>query len=120
MTALEFIPCRHCGTQTITGDCGKHRSGKRSRQKGARVERSIADLLGARKVSRSGYTGPDLELPDGRTVEVKARADGFRQLYRWLQDSNMLVVKADRREPLVVLPLTEYLDILDETRRHRP
>jgi hypothetical protein len=38
-------------------------------------------------------------------VEVKARADGFRELYKWLDGRDLLIVKADRREPLVVVPL---------------
>ena len=33
-------------------------------------------------------------------VEVKARADGFRELYSWLDGRDVLIVKADRREPL--------------------
>ena len=33
-------------------------------------------------------------------LEVKARADGFRNLYDWLQDRDVLIVKADRQEPL--------------------
>ena len=38
-------------------------------------------------------------------VEDKARADGFREIYRWLDGRDILIVKADRREPLVILPL---------------
>jgi hypothetical protein len=40
-----------------------------------------------------------------RCVEVKCRADGFKELYRWLVDRDILIVRADRSEPLVVLPL---------------
>ena len=40
-----------------------------------------------------------------RAVEVKARAKGFRQLYDWVSDRDILIVRADRSEPLVVLPL---------------
>jgi hypothetical protein len=40
-----------------------------------------------------------------RTVEVKVRGNGFRQLYEWLGRRHLLIVRADRREPLVVLPL---------------
>jgi hypothetical protein len=38
-------------------------------------------------------------------VEVKCRGDGFRRLYDWLDGADFLIVKADRLEPLVVLPL---------------
>ena len=33
-------------------------------------------------------------------VEVKARADGFRELYCWLKERDTLIVKADRRSRL--------------------
>ena len=39
-------------------------------------------------------------------LEVKARADGFRELYGWLVDRDVLIVKADRQEPLVVVRLS--------------
>jgi hypothetical protein len=87
----------------------------RSRRKGARVELEIAKLIGARKVSRAYQAGHDLELEvgDDRTlhIEVKCRADGFRELYGWLDGRDALIVKADRRVPLVVvrLPLAAEL-----------
>ena len=39
--------------------------------------------------------------------EVKARARGFTQIYDWIGSHQFLVVKADHKEPLVVLPLKE-------------
>lgn len=94
-------------------------SGRRSRQKGNRVERGIvralvANGLAAVRVPLSGAVGGrfsgDVILPIlGRDlcVEVKARADGFRELYSWLENRDVLIVKADRREPLVILRLSE-------------
>jgi hypothetical protein len=82
-------------------------SGLHSRRKGARVELAIAKLIGARKVSRAYQAGHDLEvaLGEGRMlrIECKARADGFRELYSWLNERDVLIVKADRQEPLVVV-----------------
>jgi hypothetical protein len=84
-------------------------SGLRSRRKGARVELSIAKLIGARKVSRAYQAGHDLELALGEErmlrIECKARADGFRQLYDWLNERDILIVKSHRQEPLAVLRL---------------
>ena len=40
-----------------------------------------------------------------RRVEVKCRADGFRELYKWLDGADVLVLRADRSEPMVVVPL---------------
>ena len=44
-------------------------------------------------------------------VEVKARADGFRELYSWLNERDVLIVKADRQEPLVVVRLSLAAEI---------
>jgi Holliday junction resolvase len=91
--------------------------GRSSRDKGNRLERAVVRLLqdaglGAERVPLSGSAGGshlgDLTVPVigvDRTVECKARANGFAQLYAWLQDRDVLIVKADRRDALVVLPL---------------
>jgi hypothetical protein len=93
------------------------RGGRASRQKGNRAERAIVRFLqdrgfAAERVPLSGSAGGsylgDLTVPVigvDRVVEVKCRADGFRELYRWLIDRDILIVRADRSEPLVVLPL---------------
>ena len=93
-------------------------SGRRSRSKGARTERGIVNALRASgiaavRVPLSGAAGGrfagDIVLPLlGRDlcVEVKARADGFRELYCWLNERDVLIVKADRHEPLVVVRLS--------------
>jgi hypothetical protein len=44
-------------------------------------------------------------------IECKARADGFRELYSWLRERDVLIVKADRQEPLVVLELALAVEI---------
>ena len=76
---------------------------RRSRSKGARTERSIVNALkvngiAAVRVPLSGAVGGrfagDIILPlMGRDlcVEVKARADGFRELYSWLNQRDMLI-----------------------------
>ena len=91
--------------------------GRASRDKGNRAERAIVKFLqahgfAAERVPLSGSAGGsylgDLTvklLNVSRVVEVKCRADGFRELYKWLQDRDILIVRADRSEPLVVLPL---------------
>jgi hypothetical protein len=35
---------------------------------------------------------------------VKCRGNGFRELYKWLDGADFLIVRADRRELLVVIP----------------
>lgn len=98
-------------------------SGKRSRDKGARGERHLVNYLqghafAAERVPLSGASGGsfkgDVSVPIGgadRRLEVKVRADGFRELYGWLDDNFALVLKADRRETLVVLRLRDGVEI---------
>ena len=100
------------------GDCGGgNMSGRRSRDKGARTERAIVRLLqglGAVKISGMYKPGADISMPLlglERAVEVKCRAAGFRKLYDWLIDRDVLIVKADRQEPLVVLRMSLAAEI---------
>jgi hypothetical protein len=94
-------------------------SGRRSRDKGARTERAIVRLLqglgvAATKISRAWCPGADLRVPIlgiDRAVEVKCRANGFSQLYKWLDRRDVLIVKADRQEPLVVLRMSFAAEI---------
>ena len=93
------------------------KGGRASRDKGNRAERAIVKFLqergfAAERVPLSGSAGGsylgDLTVPVlniDRVVEVKCRADGFRELYKWLEARDLLIVRADRKEPLVVLPL---------------
>lgn len=90
--------------------------GKRSRDKGARAEREFAKLISGERVPLSGaaggsYTGDVVGL--GLKWEVKRRADGFRELYKWLDGKDALAVRADRREWLVVMPLERFMELLE-------
>ena len=94
----------------------KQRGGRRSREKGNRAERAIVAFLqdsgfAAERVPLSGSAGGkyagDVTIPLlGRDMcaEVKVRAHGFSH-YSWLDGREILIVKQDRREPLVILPL---------------
>jgi Holliday junction resolvase len=104
--------------------------GRASRDKGNRRERAIVKFLqdrgfAAERVPLSGSAGGsylgDLTVPVlnvDRVVEVKARANGFRQLYAWLVDRDILIVQADRSEPLVVLPLRLAAEIAAKAAAH--
>ena len=94
------------------------RGGRASRDKGSRGERAVVRFLqergfAAERVPLSGSArgrfGGDVSIPllgTDRRAEVKCRGDGFRELYRWLGEGrDFLIVRADRREPLVVIPL---------------
>jgi hypothetical protein len=105
--------------------------GKKSRDKGNRMERAIVNALqdrgfAAERVPLSGSMrgrfGGDVSVPllgADRRIEAKCRADGFRELYGWLgPDVDYLVVKADRKEPLVVLRLSHAIEIAKIAEQH--
>jgi hypothetical protein len=54
-----------------------------------------------------------------RRVEVKVRGNGFRELYAWLGDRDFLIVRADRLEPLVVIPLKLATEIAVAAEKQR-
>ena len=48
-------------------------------------------------------------------VEVKCRTAGFRQLYDWPHQRDVLIVKSNRQEPLVVVRLSLAAEIAKRT-----
>jgi Holliday junction resolvase len=105
--------------------------GKSPRQKGDRAERHLVALLqaagfAAERIPLSGAAGGrfsgDVPMPllgVDRRLEVKVRGDGFRKLYRWLEDADLLVVKGDRRELLVVIPFRLAVEIAKAAERRK-
>jgi hypothetical protein len=105
--------------------------GRASRQKGNRTERAIVRLLqergfAAERVPLSGAArgrfGGDVSVPllgIDRRVEVKARGNGFKELYRWLNGADLLVLRADRLPPLVVVPLKLAAEIAAVAERQK-
>lgn len=94
---------------------------KSQRDKGARVEREIVQRhldmgVKAERVPMSGasaYTHDgDVDIyPFGEDAgalvcEVKARANGggFTTLEKWLGESDVMFLRRDRQDPMVVLP----------------
>jgi hypothetical protein len=100
---------------------------KRSRDKGSRNELALVHRLqdagfAAEKISRMYKRGPDLSVPllgIDRSIEIKIRSNGFRELYSWLTGADLLIVRADRREPLVVLPIRLEIEIAEAAERGR-
>ena len=89
---VGHIPTRLCAEKTIV---------KFLQERGFATER--VPLSGAAGEYVGDLTIPILDVD--RVVEVKCRAGGFRELYRWLIDRDILIVRADRSEPMVVLPV---------------
>jgi len=97
--------------------------GRRPRRKGNLAERALVKFFQAKgfaseRIPLSGSAGGrysgDLTVPvigRGLVVEVKVRKTGFSQLYRWLSNRDLLILKADRRPPIVALPLALAAEI---------
>lgn len=47
-------------------------------------------------------------------IQNKHLADGFKMLYGWLVNHDVLIVKADRKPPLVVIPEPLFLSLIGE------
>jgi hypothetical protein len=100
------------------------RGGRACRDKGNRTERAIVRLLQDRglageRVPLSGAArgrfGGDISVPAlGRDLrgEAKARGNGFNRLYDWLEGRDFLVLRADRKPLLVVVPLELAAEIV--------
>jgi hypothetical protein len=93
--------------------------GKASRDKGARREREFSKLIDGVKMPLSGALGGEFSNDVkglGLQFEVKARKDGFKTLYTWLEDErekpDALALKADRKDWLVVMKLSQFLELM--------
>lgn len=97
--------------------------GKFSKMKGTRVERLVVNKLkeggvNATRVPLSGAmaSNPDdiiLDwLGDKAQGEVKARADGFKEVYKWIAPVRVLFLKANRKEVLAVLRISDFIELL--------
>ena len=107
---------------------------KAQRDKGAQAEREIVDRHKAINVPAERYplsgasrfrgSGHDIDLyPFGRdaaplVAEVKARKNGsgFTQLEKWLSEYDVLFLRRDRADPLVV-PWSTWATLLEKARR---
>jgi Holliday junction resolvase len=98
--------------------------GRSPKRKGVRNERELVNQLAELglpcfRVPLSGAAGGhwsgDIHielLGHIRRAEVKCRGAGFRSLYSWLSKADLLIVKADRRDPLAVLPLLLMVELM--------
>ncbi len=80
--------------------------------------RSRAAGVNAYRVPLSGSaTGfksdVELRLPGGTLkLESKVRNNAFSRIYDWLTGVDGLVLKADHRDPLLVIPLSRFASLL--------
>lgn len=90
--------------------------GKKSKDKGYRLEHELVERLkelgfNAERVPLSGRSGGSFSgdlIVEGKIAEVKGRRDGFKSLYKWLEDRDILFIRADRKEWLVIQRLKDW------------
>ena len=95
--------------------------GKSQRNKGYRGEYNLVNYLKkhgveAIRVPLSGastFKG-DIVIQNKYRGEVKLRKDGFKMIYKWLADNDMLFIKADRKQYLAVIPLDLLIELLNK------
>lgn len=95
-------------------------SGKKSRRKGKGGEYEIVHLLqehgiNAKRVPLSGATDfqkGDVIINNTITAEVKRRRNGFKQLYSWLEDRNLVFMRADRKDWIVAMDIEFFLQLM--------
>lgn len=98
--------------------------GKKSKIKGYRVEHNLekrlndSGILSKRiPLSGSSWIKGDIILKiDEKELlgEVKARKEGFKEIYRWIDGKDILFLKADYRDYLVVMELEKFLKFIGD------
>jgi Holliday junction resolvase len=125
--------CRSAATTQIAAR--KQQGGARHRRKGDRCEREIVALhlalgIHSERVPHSGAMryrghGADVDVYAlGReecplVSECKSRkaGGGFVQLERWLGENDLLFLRRDHADPLIVLPWRVWARLLERVRR---
>lgn len=98
-------------------------AGKRSRDKGNRIEREIVNLhkdLGfqAERVPLSGAAGGSYKgdmVVENLRAEVKARAngEGFKTIEGWLGENQLLFLRKNNAKPMIVMPWETYIMLME-------
>jgi Holliday junction resolvase len=97
--------------------------GKKSKRKGYRIEHEIEGILtregvNAKRIPLSGssWLKGDIFielLNKGYVGEVKARKEGFKEIYKWLDGKDFLFLRADRKDFLIVMNIKTFLELIN-------
>ena len=97
-------------------------SGRRSQQKGKREERACIEELQSMGIkaipiasSGSGkWIKGDISLANGMTLEVKSVSSGYITIYKQLGSHDFLVIRANRKDRLYIIPAKTLCRIVKE------
>lgn len=96
-------------------------SGRSPKQKGTRLERLVvAQFKGAgieaKRMPLSGsvpgFEGDIIATLNGKDWRLECKSRARSPLYAWLEGRDAVVLKADRREPLITMRLADLLELL--------
>jgi Holliday junction resolvase len=97
--------------------------GKKSKRKGYRIEHNIEKILReegitAKRIPLSGASWMKGDifielLNKGYVGEVKARKEGFKEIYKWLDGKDFLFLRADRKDFLIVMNIKTFLELIN-------
>jgi hypothetical protein len=71
----------------------------------------LALISGSSSIGEVCKEADSLSLEIEVMPDIKARATGFAQIYRWVDGNYTLAVKRDRGEPLIVMRLRHALEV---------
>jgi hypothetical protein len=122
------------GCASFNESPNRKQGGRRSRDKGNRVERELVErhkalgifaerypLSGASRFRGSGHDidlyifGRD-EAPAVAECKARKSGGGFTTLERWLGEYDLLVLRRDHADPLVLLPWSTWARLLKRVR----
>lgn len=98
--------------------------GKFSRDKGYRTENNLRkqallhENIEAIRVPLSGGGSIKGDIIINKiggekwVLEVKCRADGFKNIYKWIEGNDALVLKADNQKAMVVLDFDDFMELV--------
>ena len=96
--------------------------GKPSRDKGYRTENSVrkAALINNLKAYRVPLSGGGSIKGDviinndieEWVLEVKCRANGFKEIYKWIDGHDALIIKSDNNKALMVMDYDDALELI--------
>ena len=102
--------------------------GKFSRDKGYRVENNLRkqilkhEKMECIRIPLSGGASIRGDLIFNKIggekwyAEVKSRADGFKNIYKWKDNHEVLIIKADNKKALAIVDLDDLCTLIEEQR----
>ena len=114
-----------------SANAGVKMPGRSPRQKGNRFEREIVEVLRSAGLdayriplsgAQRGFKGDCVVRLQSKELrlEAKIRKHGFKFIYDSLGDNDLLCVRVDRDDPLVIMPLTTFTEVLSTKERTNP